>query len=92
LPEFKPGLELKSEDLDQYLGIYSSSTNPLKITIFKDSTVLIAQASGQPSFPLEAYELHKFQFDHAMLKLEFITEENKMILKQGGGEFELIRE
>ncbi len=92
LPEFKPGLKLKSEDLDQYLGVYCSSTNPLKITISKDSTVLIAQASGQSSFPLEAYELHKFKFDQAMLKLEFIPKENKMILKQGGGEYELIRE
>ncbi|MBE9509244.1 MAG: beta-lactamase family protein, partial [Bacteroidetes bacterium] len=92
LPEFKPGLKLKSEDLDQYLGVYCSSTNPLKITISKDSTVLIAQATGQPSFSLEAYELHKFKFDQAMLKLEFMPEENKMILKQGGGEFELIRE
>ena len=92
LPEFKPGLKLKSEDLDQYLGVYSSSTNPLKITISKDSTVLIAQATGQPSFPLEAYELHKFKFDQAMIKFEFIPEENKMILKQSGGEFELIRE
>ncbi|MCK4639870.1 MAG: beta-lactamase family protein [Candidatus Marinimicrobia bacterium] len=92
LPEFKPSLKLKIEDLDQYLGVYSSSTNPLKITISKDSTVLIAQATGQPSFPLEAYELHKFKFAPAMLKFKFIPEENKMILKQGGGEFELIKE
>jgi CubicO group peptidase (beta-lactamase class C family) len=92
LPELKPGLKLKSEILDQYLGVYSSSTNPLKITISKDSTVLIAQATGQPAFPLEAYELHKFKFEPAMAKFEFIPEENKMILKQGGGEFELIRE
>ena len=92
LPEFKLSIKLKSEDLDQYLGVYSSSTNPLKITISKDSTVLIAQATGQSSFPLEAYELHKFKFDPAKIKLEFIPEENKMILKQGGGEFELIRE
>ena len=92
LPEFKLGMKLKSEDLDQYLGVYSSSSNPLKITISKDSTVLIAQATGQPSFPLEAYELHKFKFDQAMLKFEFVPKENKMILKQGGGEFELIRD
>ena len=92
LPEFKSGLKLKSEDLDQYLGVYSSSTNPFKITISKDSTVLIAQATGQSSFPLEAYELHKFKFDQVMLKLEFVPEDNKMILKQGEGEFVLIRE
>ncbi|MBC8485640.1 MAG: beta-lactamase family protein [Candidatus Cloacimonetes bacterium] len=92
LPEFEISIELRSEDLDKYLGVYSSSTNPLKITISKDGTVLIAQATGQPSFPLEAYELHKFKFDPAKIEFEFIPEENKMILKQGGGEFELMRE
>ena len=92
LPEFKAGLKLKSEDLDQYVGVYSSSSNPLQITISKDSTMLIAQATDQSSFPLEAYELHKFKFDPASIEFEFVPDENKMILKQGGSEFELIRE
>ncbi|MCH8318574.1 MAG: beta-lactamase family protein [Bacteroidetes bacterium] len=92
LPNFKPTIELTSEDLDQYLGIYSSTEFPLKITISKENNVLIAQATGQSAFPLEAYELHKFKFDQAMLKLEFLPKENKMILKQGGGEFELKKE
>jgi len=56
LPDFKPGIELTSEDLDQYLGIYSSPSFPLKITISKDNNILIAQATGQSSFPLDAYE------------------------------------
>jgi len=92
LPEFKPGLELSSEDLDKYLGVYSSPTFPLKVTITKQGNNLIGQATGQPSFPLEAYEPNKFKFDQAMLKLDFLPEENKMILKQGGGEYELTRE
>ena len=92
LPDFKPSLELKGEDLDQYLGVYSSSSFPLKITISKKDNVLIGQATGQSSFPLEAFELHKFRFDQAMLKLEFILDENKMILKQAGGEFEFTKE
>jgi D-alanyl-D-alanine carboxypeptidase len=29
----------------------------------------------------------KFKFDQAMLRMEFVPEENKMILRQGGGEF-----
>jgi D-alanyl-D-alanine carboxypeptidase len=92
LPDFKPGLELSTGDLDKYLGIYSSTALPLKITITKKGNVLIGQATGQPSFPLEAYEVHKFKFDQAMLKLEFLPEENKMILRQGGGEFTFTKE
>jgi len=92
LPEFKPGPELSSEDLDAYLGVYSSPTFPLDVTITKEGATLIGQATGQPSFQLKAYETHKFKFDPAQLKLEFIPEEDKMILRQGGGEFELTRE
>ncbi|GJM33611.1 MAG: D-Ala-D-Ala carboxypeptidase [Saprospiraceae bacterium] len=88
LPEFKPTLELKSEELDQYLGVYSSPSLPIDITITKEGNVLMGQGTGQPKFPLEAYELHQFKFDQAMLKMEFLPKENKMILRQGGGEFE----
>jgi CubicO group peptidase (beta-lactamase class C family) len=92
LPEFKPGPKLSSEDLEAYLGVYSSPTFPLDVTITKEGATLIGQATGQPSFQLKAYETHKFKFDPAQLKLEFIPEEDKMILRQGGGEFELTRE
>ncbi len=92
LPDFKPALELKAEDLDQYLGVYASPTFPLKVTITKNGNKLIGQATGQPTFPLDAYDIHKFKFDQASLKLEFKPEESKMILRQGGGEFVLMRE
>ena len=78
--------------MDKYLGVYSSPNFPLKVTITKKENVLVGQATGQPSFPLEAYETDKFQFSQAGLNLEFIPRDNKMILIQGGGEFELIKE
>ena len=92
LPEFEEALSLKSEELDQYLGVYSSPDFPLKVTITKEDNILIGQATGQPSFALEAYEVHQFKFDQAMLELEFVPEDNIMILKQRGGEYELTRE
>ena len=52
IPEFSTS-KFSSEDLDKYLGVYSSSQIPLKITITKKGSVLIAQGSGQPSFVLE---------------------------------------
>jgi hypothetical protein len=83
---------LTSAALDKYLGVYSSPDFPLKVTITKNGNTLIGQATGQPSFPLEAFEKDKFKFDQAMLKLEFQPDESKMILKQRGGEFELKKE
>lgn len=91
IPEFTK-YTVKSEDLDKYLGVYSSTQISLKITISKESNTLIAQATGQSSFSLEATEKNKFMFDPAGIVLEFKMTENKMILKQGGGQFTFTKE
>lgn len=92
LPVFTKAMELSSEQLKKYTGVYSSPAFPLKVTISVKEDILIGQATGQPSFPLEAYALNKFKYDAAGLKLEFLPLQNKMILRQGGGEFELTKE
>ena len=92
LPEFKEAIKLTSEELDKYLGVYSSPDFPLKLTITKKDNILMGQGTGQPSFPLEAFDEHKFKFDQASLKIEFFPNENKLTLKQGGGVFELTKE
>jgi CubicO group peptidase (beta-lactamase class C family) len=85
IPTFAPpSFSLKTEDLDTYLGVYSTTQIPLKITITKDNTTLLAQATGQSSFPLEATEKNKFKFDAAGIILEFNPDKNEMTLKQGG--------
>lgn len=91
IPTFKT-LSLKAEDLDKYLGIYASTQLPLKITISKNGATLIAQATGQSSFPLEATEKNKFKFDQAGVIMEFNPEKNDMTLKQGGGQFIFTKE
>ena len=83
---------LNSEDLDKYLGVYSSKQIALKITITKDGNTLIAQGTGQPAFPLEATDKDKFKFDQAGAKFEFIPTDKKMILFQGGGRIEFTKE
>ena len=65
---------------------------PLKITVSKKDNTLIAQATGQSSFPLEAYEKDKFKFEQAGIKLNFTPTENKMILLQSGMQFVFYRE
>lgn len=91
IPEFK-AFNVKPEDLDKYIGIYSSSQIPLKITVSKDKNTLIAQASGQPAFILEATNKDEFKYDLAGIVLEFSPTDNKMILKQGGGQFMFTKE
>jgi len=80
------------EELDRYTGVYSSKGFPLKITITKNDKTLIAQATGQPAFPLEATEKDKFKFVRAGIVLEFNPTEKTMLLKQGGGQFLLVKE
>lgn len=86
IPTFEV-IALKTEDLDIYLGEYSSAEIPLKITITKDNQKLFAQATGQAAFPLDAIEKDKFEFLAAGIKLEFKSTENQMILNQGGRKF-----
>lgn len=90
IPSFKT-ISLKSEDLDPFLGEYSSKDIPLKITITKDGSTLIAQATGQSAFPLQAVSKNTFEFKAAGIVLEFNAEQRQMILKQGGGKFTFTR-
>ncbi len=91
IPEFKT-YDVSAEDLNPYLGIYSSDALPLKITISKDKNTLIAQATGQSSFPLVATEKNVFEFNQAGVVLEFNPDEQTMLLKQGGGEFKFTKD
>jgi D-alanyl-D-alanine carboxypeptidase len=79
-----PTFSLKTEDLDKYLGVYSSAQIPLKITITKNAATLFAQATGQSSFPLDPTEKDKFKFDPAGIIMEFNPDKNELTLKQGG--------
>lgn len=91
IPTFKT-IALKTEDLDQYLGVYASTQLPLKITITKNGTTLIAQATGQSSFPLETSAKDMFKFDQAGVKMEFRPDKNEMTLKQNGAEYLFTKE
>jgi D-alanyl-D-alanine carboxypeptidase len=80
------------KDLDHYPGVYSSTGFPLKITITKSGNGIIAQATGQPSFPLKASGNNIYTFDVAGIALHFNPGMKQMTLKQGGKEFVLTKE
>jgi CubicO group peptidase (beta-lactamase class C family) len=83
IPDFK-NIILNTADLDKYLGIYSSTQIPLKITISKNNTTLIAQASIQPAFPLDAKGGDKFIFSQAGIVIQFDPTKKIFTLMQGG--------
>ncbi|OXA84564.1 serine hydrolase domain-containing protein [Flavobacterium hercynium] len=80
-------VSVTEETLNLYTGNYGSSQIPFKINISKKDNTLIAQATGQPSFPLESTAINVFKFDAAGIVLEFNSEKSEMTLKQGGKEF-----
>ncbi len=86
IPTFET-VRLKSEDLDKYVGVYSSAAFPLKLTFTKGDGTLFAQGTGQPSFPLDATAKDKFKFDAAGVVIEFDTEKKQLTLKQGGQQY-----
>ena len=87
LPEFLPVMELKEGDLAQYLGVYQSPKIPLDITVSSKGATLMAQATGQQAFPLDAIDIHKFKFDPARIKMEFLPKEGKMMMNQNGKDY-----
>ena len=76
--------------LEKYVGNYTSKEIPLKINISIKDGSLIAQATGQSSFPLTAKSETEFIFQTA--GIEMIFEDDKFVLKQGGQKFNYTKE
>lgn len=91
IPTFNT-FNLTSEDLDKFVGVYSSEQIPIKITITKEGNTLIAQGSGQPAFPLEITDKNKFKLDQVGANFEFNSTKNTMILFQNGGKITFKKE
>ena len=85
IPTFT-AISLTSQELDPYLGEYSTAGFPIKIMITKDNASLFAQATGQSAFPLEPIKKDTFQFLAAGITIEFNPNEKQLIIKQGGSE------
>lgn len=83
VPTFKT-IITSSDQLDKYLGNYSTTQMPLKIVITKNNTTLVAQGTGQAAFELEAVEPDKFIYSAAGITLLFDPAKNEFTLLQGG--------
>ena len=84
--------QVTTQDLDTYLGIYSSKQLPIKIEITKNKVNLIAQATGQNAFTLQATEKDKFAYVDEGIILEFNPIDKVMVLKQLGQTYKFEKE
>lgn len=91
LPKFET-FEVTAEDIEQFIGNYASTEIPPKITISRKENILIAQVTGQSSFPLEAKSKNRFVYTQAGVEIIFDAANDAMTLKQGGGEFLFTKE
>ena len=91
IPTFKKAIVLKSKDLDVYLGDYSGPEFPLEVSVIKRDNLLVIKAKGQPEFVVEPYELHKFRFEQAEIYFTFIIKDKKLIVNQGGKNYNLFK-
>jgi serine-type D-Ala-D-Ala carboxypeptidase/endopeptidase len=93
---FKPPVvnlfQVTTQDLDKYLGTYTSQQLPIKIVISKNGDILTAQATNQPVLSLQATQKDKFVYDEEGIVLEFKPAEKQMTLKQGGQNYLFVKE
>ena len=80
------------DQLETYVGVYASEAVPLKLTVMTDGGTLMAQATGQSAFPLEATAEDIFKFDPAGVVLEFDPAAHTVLLKQNGAQFLFTKE
>ncbi|MFN5641601.1 MAG: serine hydrolase domain-containing protein [Sphingobacteriales bacterium] len=76
--------KMTNEDLQPYLGVYTSKQIPLKLTFTASNGNLISQATGQAAFQLDALGNHVFTKDQYGIRLTFDPSHKKLLLSQGG--------
>jgi len=93
IPDFeeRQAITLTDEQLSAYSGNYSSEDIPLQINIFIDNGNLMAQATGQPPFPLSIFDEQTMAFEQAGVEIIFEGKTNgrytKFDLIQGGATY-----
>lgn len=92
IPDFEPAHVPEREQLEAYAGNYGSAGFPLDVRIFLKGAQLMGQATGQPAFPLSPEAPHHYTYKPAGLEIEFLPEEDALMLRQGGGAYRLTRD
>ncbi|WP_345992501.1 serine hydrolase domain-containing protein [Chryseobacterium sp. Chry.R1] len=91
IPNFNV-VNLPESELQKFTGTYATAQMPTKITIFIKDKVLMAQATGQGAFPLEATSQTSFKFDTAGIVIDFDVTKRQLLILQGGNKVKFIKE
>lgn len=83
IPNFQT-ISIPEDDLQKFIGNYASPGVPLKINIFIQDKKLMAQATGQSAFPLDATSATSFKFDMAGIVINFHPEKKQFDIIQSG--------
>jgi D-alanyl-D-alanine carboxypeptidase len=85
IPSFE-SLEINTETLDKYVGVYGIAEAPVKFTVKRDGTRLLIEMSGKPAFVVEPIAEDKFKIDSPPIEFDFDVAKKQMTMKRGGGE------
>jgi len=83
MPGFKT-FTVSENELQQYVGVYSAPGIPVKFNIFIENKQLMAQATDQSAFPLEATSKNNFKFDAAEITVNFEPAKKQFVVIQSG--------
>lgn len=87
IPTFRTAITLPGEALERYLGVYELQPG-VTITITRDGSQLLAQITGQPSYPVFAEAVGEFYYKVVDAQLSFGTDSSGvvtgLVLHQGG--------
>jgi hypothetical protein len=89
---YKLAKEISTLELEPYVGTYSSTEMPFKLTFVKKGKVLIAQATGQEPVEMQTLGNHNFAYATGNVIFEFNPGNKKVILRQGNDSKEFVRE
>lgn len=91
IPDFRV-YHPKAKELNAYLGVYSSSTFPVKLMVTKSGNQLVVQAKGDAKMKMEATAKDEFKYEPADIVLKFFPDKEEMAISQGGKSYVLTRE
>lgn len=83
MPTFEE-IEVCSEELEKYTGVYASPDAPMTLTFTHKDGKLLGAPTGQAPTVLKAVKEHQFKLEQAGITLDFIPEENSLNFSQGG--------
>ena len=98
IPSFeeRSAMTLEPSELENYTGVFSSENFPLDIELFIQGENLMAQATGQGSFPLTIYDEKTMAFEPAGIEIVFQDPENgqytEFRFSQAGQQFDFTRQ